>query len=80
MGNMDGCDEHDLNDMRTLGCCDLGFEDTGAGRTIFDDFVTPRHFAKVAAFRILLSGALADGEDDAYELMMLLEDLNPKTL
>lgn len=78
MGNMDGCDEHDLNDMRTLGYSDLDFEDTGAGRTIFDDFDTTRHFAKVAAFRTLLSGELAGGEDDAYELTMLLEDLSPK--
>lgn len=78
MGNMDGCDEHDLNDMRSLGYSDLDFEDTGAGRTILDDFDTPRHFARVAAFRSLLSGELASGEDGAYELTMLLEDLSPK--
>ncbi|WP_222943110.1 hypothetical protein [Sphingopyxis sp. OPL5] len=78
MGNMDGCDEHDLNDMRSLGYSDLDFEDTGAGRTILDDFDTPRHFARVTAFRSLLSGDLADGEDCAYELAMLLEDLSPR--
>lgn len=78
MGNMDGCDEHDLNDMRSLGYSDLDFEDTGAGRTILDDFDTPRHFARVAAFRSLLSGELAGGEDAAYELAMLLEDLSPR--
>ncbi len=78
MGDMEGCDAHDLNHMRTFGYADLDFEDTGVGRTIFDDFDTTRHFARVAAFRNLLSSELAGGEDDAYELAMLLEDLSPK--
>jgi hypothetical protein len=78
MGNMDGCDEYDLKDMLSLGYTDVDFEDLGAGRTILDDFDTPRHFARVAAFRRLLSKELAGGEDGAYELTMLLEDLSPK--
>lgn len=78
MGDMDGCDEHDLSAMRSLGYVDLDFEDMGAGQTIFDDFDTPRHFAKVAAFRDLLSGRMDGGENSAYELTMLLEDLSPK--
>lgn len=78
MGDMDECDEHDLTAMRSLGYVDLDFEDTGAGRTIFDDYDTPRHFARVAAFRRLLSGGMDGGEDSAYELTMLLEDLSPK--
>lgn len=78
MGNMDGCDEYDLKDMRSLGYTDVDFEDLGAGRTILDDFDTPRHFARVAAFRRLLSDELSGGEDGAYELTMLLEDLSPK--
>lgn len=78
MGNQDGCDPSDLRDMQRLGYTDVAFEDTGAGRTILDDFDTPRHFERVAAFRELLTGSLPGGEDDAYQLTMMLEDLSPK--
>jgi len=78
MGNQDGCDEYDLEDMKRLGYKDVAFEDSGASRTILDDFDTPRHFERVAAFRDLLSHSLVGGEDDAYQLTMLLEDLSPK--
>lgn len=78
MGNQDGCDPSDLEDMQRLGYADVDFEDTGAGRTILDDFDTPRHFERVAAFRELLTGSLPGGEDDAYQLTMILEDLSPK--
>jgi hypothetical protein len=78
MGNQDGCDPDDLEDMRRFGYDDVAFEDTGASRTIFDDYDTPRHFKRVATFRDLLTHALAGGEDDAYQLTMLLEDLSPK--
>ena len=78
MGNEDGCDPFDLEDMQRLGYADTAFEDMGAGRTILDDFDTPRHFQRVAAFRKLLTQSLPSGEDDAYQLTMMLEDLSPK--
>lgn len=78
MGNQDGCDPSDLEDMQRLGYEDTAFEDTGAGRTILDDFDTPRHFERVAAFRKLLTHWLPDGEDASYQLTMMLEDLSPK--
>lgn len=78
MGNQDSCDPSDLEDMQRLGYTDTAFEDTGAGRTILDDFDTPRHFERVAAFRKLLTQSLPGGEDDAYQLTMMLEDLSPK--
>lgn len=78
MGSQDGCDLFDLEDMRRLGYTDTAFEDTGAGRTILDDFDTPRHFERVAAFRELLTQLLPGGEDDAYQFTMMLEDLSPK--
>ena len=78
MGNQDGCDPSDLEDMQRLGYEDTAFEDTGAGRTILDDFDTPRHFERVAAFRKLLTHRLPSGEDDSYQLTMMLEDLSPK--
>lgn len=78
MGDQDACDPSDLEDMQRLGYVDTAFEDTGAGRTILDDFDTPRHFQRVAAFRKLLTQSLPGGEDDAYQLTMMLENLSPK--
>ena len=78
MGNEDGCDEYDLQEMTQLGFDDVAFEDSGASRTILDDYDTPRHFERVAGIRNLLTRSLKGGEDDAYELTMLLEDLSPK--
>lgn len=78
MGDDDGCDEHDLREMRSLGYDETGFEDLGPARTILDDFDTPEHFQRVAAFRKLIAGTGGSDEDDAYAFSMLLEDLSPK--
>jgi hypothetical protein len=78
MGNQDGHDPEEISEMQRLGFSDVGFEDTGMARTILDDFDTPRHFERVAAFRELLSAALDLDEDEIYQLAMLLEDLSPK--
>ena len=78
MGSRDGCDDDDLRSMRQLGYTDVDWEDSGASRTIFDDYDTSRHFERVSAFRNILLNTLAGGEDDAYQLTMLLEDLNPR--
>jgi hypothetical protein len=78
MGQEDGKDEYDLEEMRRLGYVDVDWEDRGAHGTIFDDFDTPRHFERIAAFRKAISPLLPGGEDAAYELVMVLEDLNPK--
>lgn len=78
MGNLDGRDDGDLKQMRRYGYRDIGWEDTGASRTILDDYDTLRHFERVAAFRSLLAEALPGGEDGAHQLVMLLEDVNPR--
>ncbi len=78
MGEEDGKDEWEIESMQKLGYEDVGFEDSGAKRTILDDYDTLTHFKRVAAFRKLVSPRLANGADDAYELTMLLEDLSPK--
>lgn len=78
MGEEDGKDEYDLEEMRRLGYIDVGWEDRGAHGTIFDDFDTPKHFERIAIFRKAISSHLLGGEDAAYELVMVLEDLNPK--
>jgi hypothetical protein len=78
MGNREGYEEEDLNEMKQFGYTDVGFEDLGASRTILDDFDTARHFERVAAFRKMLVQSTPESEDDAYELAMLLEDLSPR--
>ncbi|WP_417601961.1 hypothetical protein [Pararhodobacter oceanensis] len=78
MGDQEGCDPSDLESMQRLGYDDTDFENKGAGRTILDDFDTPRHFERVAAFRELLTSWLSGDEDDSYQLTMMLEDLSPK--
>lgn len=78
MGEKDGCDPSELEDMRRLGYTDLAFEDSGMTGTIFDDFDTRRQFERVAAFRDLLLNTLNGNEDDIYQLSMMLEDLSPK--
>jgi hypothetical protein len=78
MGEDDGKDEDDLEEMRRLGYVDVDWEDRGAHQTIFDDFDTPRHFERVAAFRRAIFPLLPGGEDAAFELVMVLSDLNPK--
>lgn len=78
MSSEDAKDQYELSDMAALGFDDLGWEDDGARKTIFDDFDTLEHFTQVAAFRDAIAPYLGGGMDDAFELVMLLEDLNPR--
>lgn len=78
MGNQEGYDTEEISEMMRLGFSDVALEDTGMARTILDNFDTPRHFGRVAAFRELLSTAINLDEDENYQLTMLLEDLSPK--
>jgi hypothetical protein len=78
MDEEDEKDPHDLEEMESLGFIDTGWEDRGARGTIFDDFDTLEHFQRVATFRQVITPYLHGGEDDAYEMVLLLEDLNPK--
>lgn len=77
MGIQDGYDP-EVSEMKRLGFSDVALEDTGMARTVLDEFDTPRHFERVAAFRELLSATLNLGEDEIYQLTMLLEDLSPR--
>ncbi|MDI1328329.1 MAG: hypothetical protein PSV23_16175 [Brevundimonas sp.] len=78
MSEEDSKDHYALEAMRELGFDDVDWEDSGARKTIFDDYDTPEHFEQVAAFRALATPYLPDGEDGAFELAMILEDLNPR--
>ena len=78
MGEEDGKDESEIEAMKSLGYTSVEWEDRGARKTIFDDFDTLEHFRRVATFRSAIAPHLTGNEDDASELVMLLEDLNPK--
>jgi hypothetical protein len=78
MGSKDGYDLDEIEAMRGLGFTDVGWEDKGARKTIFDDFDTLAHFVQVARFRRTVTPFLPGGEDGAFELVMVLEDLNPQ--
>lgn len=78
MGSSEDRDEYEAEELRQLGFTDVDWEDRGAHGTIFDDFDTPEHFAQVAAFRKTITPFVRGGEDAAYELVMVLEDLNPR--
>jgi hypothetical protein len=78
MGSEDGRDDQEQIEMGKLGYTDVDWEDRGAHGTIFDDFDTLEHFQRVAAFREAVTPFMPGGEDEAYELVMVLEDLNPQ--
>lgn len=78
MSEDDSKDIDNLEAMRELGYDDLDWEDDGARKTIFDDFDTLAHFKQIAAFRAAIEPYMPDGKDGAFELAMVLEDLNPR--
>lgn len=57
---------------------DVDWEDTGARQTIFNDYDTLEHFSQVKDFVDAIAPYLSGGTDEAEELAMLLEDLDPK--
>jgi hypothetical protein len=78
MGNEDGKDDYEAKALQDLGFESVTWEDSGAHGTIFDDYDTPDHFAQLRVVQDLLATVLPGADDDAEELVMMLEDLNPK--
>ncbi len=78
MGEDDGKDDGEIDATRSLGYTDVDWEDRGAHGTIFDDYDTLNHFARIEAFRQTIAPFLPNGLDDADELIMVLSDLNPQ--
>jgi hypothetical protein len=77
MGSEDGKDEYLAKALLDLGFADVEWEDSGAHGTIFDDFDTLEHFGRVREVEKVFASVLPDGNDEAGELVMMLEDLNP---
>ncbi|MBS0375708.1 MAG: hypothetical protein JSR73_14105 [Proteobacteria bacterium] len=78
MGDVDARDKGEARALRKLGFTVVTWEDRGAHGTIFDNFDTPQHFAKVGALRRVI--ARSRGLDRADEAILLLEDLSPRLL
>lgn len=77
--NMDELkDEFELQELLELGFIDVDWEDDGARKTIFDDYDTLEHFLRIGEFRKGVAPLLPGKDDDACELVMVLEDLNPR--
>lgn len=78
MGNEDAKDEYLAKELQNVGFTSVNWEDTGAHQTIFDGYDTPEHFVQMKDVERALASALPQGDDEASELVMMLEDLNPK--
>jgi hypothetical protein len=78
MGDFEDYDEAEFEELKALGFTKVDLEDSGAKLTIFDDFDTPEHFKQIDDFIDQTSGYFENGESDAYELCILLSDMNPK--
>jgi hypothetical protein len=66
--------EEDFSYMQQLGY-DVTWENRGAHNTFFDDYNTLEHFRQIENFRSVVAPYV--GENEADELVMVLEDLNP---
>jgi len=78
MSNEDEKDKYEAKELLKLGFAEVVWEDRGAHQTIFDDFDTPDHFVQLKEVQRNLASVLPQGDDEASELVMMLEDLNPK--
>lgn len=78
MGNEDEKDEYEAEQLLKVGFTVVDWEDRGAHKTIFDDFDTQEHFVQVKEVQQALASVLPQGDDEASELVMMVEDLNPK--
>lgn len=78
MGNEDEKDEFEAKELLTLGFSKVEWEDRGAHETIFDDYDTLEHFQQVREVQAVFARGLPEGDYEAEELVMLLEDLNPR--
>jgi len=78
MGELDQIDQYEIEALKQSGFSTVGFEDNGARGTIFDDFNTPDHYEQVNSFIDLTSDFFVQNENGAFELSMLLGDLDPK--
>lgn len=78
MGNEDEKDEFEAEELLALYFDEVEWEDRGAHGTIFDDYDTPSHFQQVREVQTVFAGGTLEGDYAAEELVMMLEDINPR--
>ena len=78
MSNEDEKDESEAEELLSLGFAKVEWEDRGARETVFDDYDTLEHFQQVREVQAIFANGLHQGDYEAEELVMLLEDLNPR--
>ena len=74
----EGRDDELFAEIAHVGFESVEWEDLGLRGTIFDDFDSLDHWGRLAALRDHLAMAVPGGQDQADELLLLLEDLNPQ--
>jgi hypothetical protein len=74
----DGRDNAMFGEIEKLGFETVNWEDSGLRDSIFDDFDTDDHFERLEALRHFLTSSLGSNADGADEILLLLEDLNPR--
>ncbi len=78
MGNLDEIDDYEAKELLNLGFTKVDWEDRGAHGTIFDNYDSLEHFQQVREVQAIFASGLPEGDYEAEELVMLLEDLNPR--
>lgn len=78
MGEPDEVDPYQIEALKQSGFETVDLEDNGARETIFDNFDTRDHYEQINSFIKLTSDFFSEGENAAYELSMVLNDLNPR--
>lgn len=78
MGSEDEQDKYLAEELNETGFINITWEDRGAHQTIFDDFDTLEHFRQIRQVQSIFASVLPGGDFEAEELVMMLEDLNPR--
>lgn len=78
MGNEESRNLWEAEHLQTLGFSEVGWEDRGAHGTIFDKYDTLEHFEQVREVQSIFSTCFKEGDYEAEEIIMMLEDSNPR--
>lgn len=78
MGNPEGVDLHEPEDLKALGFVNVDYEDRGIHKTFYDTSTNIEHYKRVSNFRRSVEPFISGGEDSAFDLTSHLHDLNPK--
>ncbi|MBH9537204.1 hypothetical protein [Novosphingopyxis sp. YJ-S2-01] len=78
MGDLENSEDTDFLDQLSAAGFNATYVDTGARRTIFDDFDTLEHFQRIHDFAILFTTELAIPEPEVSNFCHALEEVQPR--